>query len=415
MKQILPAIMRGPLSATLDELTAWVAYEGYSRTTTPQILGVARAFSAWMDDHDVSITDLSTNTMDAFSAHYAPGTPGHTIVSQRLPALRRFLTETGVLPIPDQHGKRPRPPDGKHTAQPSTQVSHELEEWADWQRRTRSISSGCIRYRRMWVAELVTELSTTTSGIDWSSCSPAMLNAFVARRSNGYAPASRTAIVDSVRSLLRWALATGRIDQDLAPAVLQARTTRTTLPRGLTAAEVLSLLDSCDQNTTTGSRDAAVIRILWRLGIRAGECARLHLDDISWQAGTLTVLGKGQRRLVLPIPHDVGDCLVSWLRVRPTAATDRAVFVRMRTPIQALTSSGISDIVNHRGETAGLGRVHAHRLRHTAAMNVIAKGGSLTEAQELLGHQNSAVTSVYARVDLDSLRALATPFGTVPQ
>src|SRR5699024_692171 len=128
----------------------------------------------------------------------------------------------------------------------------------------------------------------------------------------------------------------------------------------------------------------------------------------------LTVIGKGQRRLTLPIPHDVGEILVSWLRVRPTA-TDRAVFVRMRTPIQALTSAGISDIIKHRGETADLGVVHAHRLRHTAAMNVIAHGGNLTEAQELLGHQNSAITSVYARVDLDSLRTLATPFGTVPQ
>lgn len=414
MKQILPASMRGPLSSLLDDITVWLAHEGYSRTMTSQLLGVARACSAWMDDHDVSVNDLYTGTMDAFSTHYGPGIPGHTIVSQRLPALRRFLTETGVLPDPGRPRKRPRPPDGKPTAQPSILVSQELEEWANWQRRTRSISEGCIRYRRMWVAELFYELATTTSGIDWSSCSPTVLNAFVAQRSNGYAPASRTAIVDSVRSLLRWALATGRIDRDLTPAVLQARTTRATLPRGLTTAEVHALLDSCDQNTTIGVRDAAVIRLLWRLGIRASECARLRLDDINWQAGTLTVLGKGKRRLALPIPHDVGEILVSWLRVRPTA-TDRAVFVRMRTPMQALTSAGISDIITHRGETAGLGVVHAHRLRHTAAMNVISHGGSLTEAQELLGHQNSAITSVYARVDLDSLHALATPFGTVPQ
>lgn len=414
MKRILPATMRGPLSAVLDDLTAWVAHEGYSRTMTSQLLGVVRAFSAWMDDHDVSGNDLSMGTMSAFSTHYGKGIPGHAIVSQRLPALRRFLTETGVLSDSSRPRKRPRPPDGKHTPQPSSLAGQELDEWADWQRRTRRIGEGCIRYRRIWVAELVDGLATTTCGIDWSSCSPPVLNDFVARRSSGYAPASRTAIVDSVRSLLRWALATGRIDRDLTPAVLQARTTRATLPRGLTSAEVHALLDSCDQTTTIGIRDAAVIRLLWRLGIRAGECARLCLDDINWPAGTLSVLGKGQRRLALPIPHDVGASLVSWLRVRPTT-TDRTVFVRMRTPIQALTSAGISDIVKHRGETAGLDVVHAHRLRHTAAMNVIAHGGSLTEAQELLGHQNSAITSVYARVDLDSLRTLATPFGTVPQ
>src|SRR5699024_4889391 len=199
MKHIRPTTMRGPLSATLDKLTDWLAHEGYSRTMTPQLLGVARAFSAWMDDHDVSVNDLSTSTMDAFSTHYGPGIPGHAIVSQRLPALRRFLTETGLLPDPGRPRKRPRPPDGKHTAQPSTLVSQELDEWADWQRRTRNISEGCIRYRRMWVSELFNELATTTCGIDWCSCSPAVLDDFVARRSNGYAPASRTAIVDSVR------------------------------------------------------------------------------------------------------------------------------------------------------------------------------------------------------------------------
>lgn len=414
MKQILPATMRGPLSTMLDDLTDWLAREGYSRTMTPQIVGVARAFSAWMNDHDISVNDLSTSTMDAFSTHYGQGIPGHTIVSQRLPALHRFLTENRILPDSGQPRKRPRPPNGKRIGQPPALVSQELDEWADWQRRTRSISEGCIRYRRLWVTELVDELATTGRGIDWSLCSPAVLNAFVAQRSNGYAPASRTAIVDSIRSLLRWALATGRIDHDLTPAILRARTTRATLPRGLTTTQVHALLDSCDQNTITGIRDAAVIRLLWRLGIRAGECAGLCLDDINWQAGTLTVLGKGQRRLALPIPHDVGDDLVSWLQVRP-AAVDRAVFVRMRTPIKALTSAGISDIIKHRGETAGLGTVHAHRLRHTAAMNVMAHGGSLTEAQELLGHQNSTITGVYARVDLDSLRTLAIPFGTVPQ
>lgn len=115
MKRILPATMRGPLSAVLDDLTAWVAHEGYSRTVTSQLLGVARAFSAWMDDHDVSVNDLSTGTMSAFSTHYGPGIPGHTIVSQRLPALCRFLTETGVLSDPGRPRKRPRPPDGKHT------------------------------------------------------------------------------------------------------------------------------------------------------------------------------------------------------------------------------------------------------------------------------------------------------------
>jgi site-specific recombinase XerC len=127
----------------------------------------------------------------------------------------------------------------------------------------------------------------------------------------------------------------------------------------------------------------------------------------------LTVVGKGQRRLTLPLPVDVGQALVAWLRVRPADGADRALFVRLRPPIRALTSAGISDIVKHRAEAAGLGVMHAHRLRHTAAMNVIAAGGTLVEAQELLGHQSAASTRVYARTDLASLRTLTVPFGQV--
>lgn len=208
-------------------------------------------------------------------------------------------------------------------------------------------------------------------------------------------------------------MATGRITQDLSGGILRSRSTRITLPRGLSPEQIHALLDACDTATVIGLRDRAVITLLYRLGLRCGEAAGLGLDDLDWAVGRVTVIGKGQRRLTLPIPVDVGEALIAWLRVRPAAA-DRAVFVRMRRPIRALSSAGISDIVKHRAEEAGLGLVHAHRLRHTAAMNVIATGGNLLEAQELLGHRHAASTRAYARTDLASLRALAVPFGRLP-
>lgn len=142
---------------------------------------------------------------------------------------------------------------------------------------------------------------------------------------------------------------------------------------------------ACDPTTVAGARDRTVVTLLSRLGLRAGETADLSLDDLDWAVGRLPVVGKGQRRLTLPIPVDVGEALVAWLRLRPMGGDDRALFVRLRAPIHALTSAGISDIVKHRAEVTGLGVVHAHRLRHTAAMNVISTGGTLVEAQELLG------------------------------
>jgi site-specific recombinase XerC len=217
-----------------------------------------------------------------------------------------------------------------------------------------------------------------------------------------------------MRSLVGWALMTGRIDRDLNHGILRPRVSRATLPRGLTPGQVDALLAAADPATIVGVRDRAVVITLSRLGLRAGEAARLMLDDIDWAAGRLTVIGKGQRRLTLPLPVDVGQALVAWLQARPADADDRAVFVRLRSPIRKLSSAGISDIVVHLAGRAGLGGIRAHRLRHTAAMNVIAAGGTLVEARELLGHSRADSTHVYARTDLASLRTLAVPFGQVP-
>jgi site-specific recombinase XerC len=410
---VMPVLARGPLAGTvMKRLSAWLAVEQYASTMVPQVLGVARGLSAWMDDHDVALKGLSVGDLGAFEACYGPGVAGHVIVRMRVPALRRFLFEAGYLTGAPITGKRTRRPGGTTALLIGEAASRELDQWACWQREVRGISEGCIRHRRGWVAGLVDSLARGDV-VDWSGCDVVALNSFIGERSAGYSPASCTLIVDATRSLMRWALASGRVDRDLTGGILRTRATRATLPRGLSWTEVEALLAACSATTITGVRDRAVITLLWRLGLRAGEAAGLRLDDIDWAAGRLTVVGKGQRRLTLPLPVDVGQALVAWLRVRPADGADRALFVRLRPPIRALTSAGISDIVKHRAEAAGLGVMHAHRLRHTAAMNVIAAGGTLVEAKELLGHQSAASTRVYARTDLASLRTLTVPFGQV--
>lgn len=413
---VMPVAARGPLvGPVLERLSAWLASEGYASTVVPQVLGVARGLSAWMDDQGVLLPGLTVDILEAFEASYGPGVPGHAIVRGRLSAVRRFLIESGHLSGAIVARKRSRRPVGRPVALISEAAFRELDEWGRWQREARGIGEGCVGHRRTWVCGLVDSLPVVGDRVDWSACEVAMLNVFIAERSAGFSPASCTAVVDAVRSLMRWALATGRVDHDLTGGILRARTTRATLPRGLSQAEVGAMLAACSQDTVVGIRDRAVITVLRRLGLRAGEVAGLGLDDVDWAAGRVTVVGKGQRRLTLPLPPDVGQALVAWLCVRPTDGSGRAVFVRVRSPIRGLSSAGISDIVKHRAEAAGLGVVHAHRLRHTAAMNVIASGGTLAEAQELLGHQSVTSTQVYARTDLASLRALTVPFGQVPR
>jgi integrase len=179
------------------------------------------------------------------------------------------------------------------------------------------------------------------------------------------------------------------------------------------AEQVAALLAVCDPATAIGARDRALVLMLVRLGLRAGEVARLTLGDIDWASGKVTVTGKG-REHVLPLPADVGQALEVWLRLRPEAL-DRAVFVRLRAPRQMMTTSGISGVIARLSGLAGIDPIYAHRLRHTAAMDVLAAGGTLTEAKELLGHIYTVTTMTYAKVDLRSLRELVVPFGQVPR
>lgn len=416
MKTVMPTAARGPLAgAVMERLSAWLATEGYSSTMVPQVLGVARGLSVWMDRHDIALRRLGVDDLVAFEADYARGVAGHVIVTGRVPVVRRFLVETGLLTDAAPSPRRVRRPGSRSSVQVGAAAQVELEDWARWQRETRGISQGCVRHRAIWVAPLVDGL-VRDGAVDWSACDITLLNAFISERSAGLSPASRALVVDATRSLMRWALAAGRVDRDLTGGILRTCSTRATLPRGLSADQLQELLAACSPATVVGIRDRAVLTVLARLGLRAGETAGLSLDDIDWAAGRLSVIGKGPRRLTLPIPADVGHALVDWLRVRPDPGPSvRAVFVRLRPPPGPLSSAGISDIVKHRAEAAGLGVMHAHRLRHTAAMNVIAAGGTLIEAQELLGHQSAASTGVYARTDLASLRTLTVPFGQVPR
>jgi integrase/recombinase XerD len=192
------------------------------------------------------------------------------------------------------------------------------------------------------------------------------------------------------------------------PAVMHRR--QTGLPQGLTAKQVDSLLEACDRGTPTGRRDYAVIVCLHRLGLRCAEATGLALDDIDWETGTLMVHGKGDRNDRLPLPVDVGRALVDYLRHgRPDTST-RAVFVRACAPFTVMAPSSLSCVVARVARRAGLGTVHAHRLRHTAASRALNAGASLDEVAQLLRHAGTATTMVYAKTDRNRLAVLARPW-----
>lgn len=153
--------------------------------------------------------------------------------------------------------------------------------------------------------------------------------------------------------------------------------------------------------------------LLVRLGLRSGEVAGLRLDDIDWRAGELVVRGKGPKQERLPIPADVGEAIAGWLRRgRPRCAVEE-VFTRVRAPHQGLTPGGVSAIVAAACKRAGFAEVHARRLRHTAATEMLRAGAGLTEIGRVLRHESVLTTAIYAKVDRCSLRQLAKPWPVI--
>ena len=182
------------------------------------------------------------------------------------------------------------------------------------------------------------------------------------------------------------------------------------LPQELSPAAVARLLGSCDQRTATGRRDYAILVVLVRLGLRAGEAAALQLDDIDWRRGDLVVRGKGDRREQLPLPVDVGEALAAYLQRGRPRCQDRHLFMRVKAPTAGLTGDGVSKVVHAACRRAGLPVAGAHRLRRTTACATLRCGGSLAEAGEVLRQRSAFTQALYAKVDRAALERVARPW-----
>jgi integrase/recombinase XerD len=188
------------------------------------------------------------------------------------------------------------------------------------------------------------------------------------------------------------------------------------LPRAVSPAEVARLMDSCDLDCVAGRRDFAILVLLARLGLRAGEVAGLDLGDIRWRQGEIIVRGKGSRRDILPLPADGGEAVAGWLAEgRPRDAACPAVFVRLRPPHGRLASTSVSYVVRRACARAGIPAAGAHRLRHSAAVGMLAAGGTLAEIGQVLRHAQPGTTAIYAKADVLALSPLARPWPGGPR
>jgi site-specific recombinase XerD len=388
----------GPLTPYTDGFREELARLGYTAGSAELQLGLVAHLSRWLADHDLNVGDLNREHARQFlEARRGSGYTAFWSERSLLPLLG-YLRRLSVVP-------EPTPPLA------STPLEELLEAYRDYLVHERGLGVSVNPY--LAVAGRFLSDRSSGPGLGLESLAAADVTRFVLREcSRGYSVSYAKNLVAALRSLLRYLHVEGLTPIQLAPAVLSVASWRgSALPRALDAEQVTRLLTSCDRQRATGRRDFALLLLLVRMGLRAGEVAALEFEDIDWRLGELTIRGKGNRHERLPLPVDVGEAMVDYLRHgRPQHHECARLFMRAQAPYAGLTSTGVTAVVYLACDRAGLPQVGAHRLRHTAATEMLSAGAKLSEVGQVLRHQGLATTAIYAKVDRATLRPLARPW-----
>jgi integrase/recombinase XerD len=391
----------GPLEAYADGFRKELATQGYSSSPAAGHLQLMAHLSRWLADRDLDPGELTVAWVKQFvEDRRAAGRVHRRLTLRGVSPLLGFLRGLGVVPLP---------------APPAPRGVRErlLEEFAEYLACERGLAASTVR-NYGGVAEAF--LSACSSGADQAGWVVGDLTAgdvtgFVLSASVRHSAGSLNNVTTGLRALLRFLHAQGHTATSLVGAVPTAPGWRDGgLPRAAAPDEVRRLLASCDRRTTVGRRDFAILTVLTRLGLRAGEVAALTLDDIDWRVSEILVTGKGGRREPLPLPADVGQAIADYCWRGRRRASCRGLFLRTNAPYTALSASGISEAVARACARAGLKRLGPHRLRHAAATAMRRAGAPLLEIGQVLRHRRVASTAHYARDDRDALTAVARPW-----
>jgi site-specific recombinase XerD len=212
---------------------------------------------------------------------------------------------------------------------------------------------------------------------------------------------------------LRFLVVAGKCEPGVeyaVPTIAEWRLSR--LPKYLQPEEVERAIDACDLSTATGARDRAVVLLMARLGLRAGDVAALKLCDVKWEEATLVVSGKNRREARLPLPKDVGDAIRFYLENYRPRVENKEVFISHKAPLGSITYSTISRTARRTLERAGIDAPSygAHVFRHSAATGLLRQGASLQTIGTLLRHDSIETTAHYAKVDVDLLKQVTMPW-----
>jgi site-specific recombinase XerD len=397
--KILGHLRNGPSGPYLDGFAAALERQGYSSATAVRYLRAAAHVGHVMAEHGAWSGDID---LPAFTEHLrtcrCPRARGgrrnhHTVFGARL--FRRHLVELGVCRA------------AAAAVEPA--VPKLVAQFKTWLRKHRGASDPTIKLYARDAAGLMTVLGADPTG--WG---PAVIRSYFMARASTCGSGTVEKLTTSLRAFLRYLAIEGRCQAGLDSVVpAYAHWRLADMPRYLTAEQVNRLIAACDGEATARRRDRAIVLLLARLGLRAGDVAQLRLVDIEWPTGSLRVSGKSRYEVRLPLPQDVGDAIAAYLECRPSAGQNDRVFLRTIAPCRPFRNGdGISSVVKRLMKRAGVVTPvkGAHVLRHTAATEMLRHGVPLEKIGLVLRHRGIDTTAYYAKADVALLKQVAQPW-----
>ena len=391
-----------PTGRYMDDFAETLHAKGYGVWAGQAYLRAAAHLGIWIKQQGLSVTTLNEEVIGEFALHLPScrclgknkGIYDDAVIGAR--HFLRYLRDTGVATTYGTLLQKPSFPDL-------------VDGFQRWMLRHRGVSESTLTVYRSILTKLLgaigeipgnynaqalrqgVEIQTSCCGTNWAKL-----------------------VITTARMFLRYLV----VHDLCAPALVDALPTiahwkRASCPDYLSQEEVEKLICACNPTTAKGARDRAVLLLLVRLGLRAGDILHLRHGNIDWEQGALQVNGKGRRQSVLPLPQDAGDAILNYVEHWRPAIHDEHVFLRVNAPFLPLTgSSAVSSLVNRAARRAGLSanRIRAHLLRHTAASLLLRKGVSLQTIGSLLRHQSLDTTVLYAKVDVEMLLEIAQPW-----
>lgn len=400
--ELINRLRLGPLGPYLDQFAASLQEQGFAPAIIRRYLHGADCFGHWLSSQGLGPADAHEATVQRYHSTLSRDAFGDLpAASYGLKWLVRLLRQKQIV---------------TYCAPPA--IPTPTEQWLErFERHLRDVagaSGSTVQHYRRSVKRFLARFGDQEP--DWSAVRTEDLTEFVQQQGAACSRSWSTDAACALRALLRFLVSRGQIRPGMEIAIpLRSQRLHAALPRHLTPEEVEKVLAGCQDGTAKGVRDFAMLLLLARLGIRAGEVTQLRLEDIDWRQSRLLIRAqKTHRERTLPLSSEIGNALAAYLQRGRPSSTSRFLFLRSKAPVSPLTGSCAvyamaRDRLLRAGYPAGP-RAGSHLFRHTVATRMVRGGASFKEVADVLGHRSLTTTALYAKLDIESLSRVAMPW-----